>query len=95
MLRACLVGFAGRVIPLSLPSRTLTRALATRHLTFSKNVVTFHPIKRTIDYHCHYTNGKVWYSLITMLYDDILKSQHNRDVRIPMSNFQGWTIPSP
>ncbi|KAI9461529.1 permease family-domain-containing protein [Russula earlei] len=39
---------------------------------FFKKVVAFHPIKligNAIDY--HYTNGKVWYALITMLYVDI------------------------
>ena len=40
---------------------------------FFKKVVTFHPIKligNAIDY--HYSNGWVWYALITMLYIDIL-----------------------
>ncbi|KAH9959297.1 permease family-domain-containing protein [Russula dissimulans] len=40
---------------------------------FFKNVVTFHPIKligNAIDY--HYSNSRVWYALITMLYVDIL-----------------------
>ncbi|KAI0246038.1 permease family-domain-containing protein [Lactifluus subvellereus] len=40
---------------------------------FFKQVVIFHPIGRignSIDY--HYTNGKVWYALVTMLYVDIL-----------------------
>jgi len=40
---------------------------------FFKKVVTFHPIKligNAIDY--HYSNGRVWYALITMLYVDIL-----------------------
>ncbi|KAH8983294.1 permease family-domain-containing protein [Lactarius akahatsu] len=40
---------------------------------FFKKVVTFHPIKlvgNVIDH--HYTNGKVWYALGTMLYVDIL-----------------------
>jgi adenine/guanine/hypoxanthine permease len=42
---------------------------------FFKKVVTFHPIKligNAIDY--HYSNGRVWYALITMLYVDILDS---------------------
>ncbi|KAI0259172.1 xanthine/uracil permease [Gloeopeniophorella convolvens] len=40
---------------------------------FFKKVVTFHPLKligNAIDY--HYTNGQVWYALVTMLYVDIL-----------------------
>ena len=40
---------------------------------FFKQVVTFHPIGliwNSIDY--HYTNGKVWYALVTMLYVDLL-----------------------
>ncbi|KAI0294109.1 xanthine/uracil permease [Multifurca ochricompacta] len=40
---------------------------------FFKKVVTFHPIKligNAIDY--HYSHGKVWYALVTMLYVDIL-----------------------
>ena len=40
---------------------------------FFEKVVTFHPIKHignAIDY--NYSNGKVWYALITMLYVDIL-----------------------
>jgi adenine/guanine/hypoxanthine permease len=40
---------------------------------FFEKVVTFHPIEligNAIDY--HYSNGHVWYALITMLYVDIL-----------------------
>ena len=39
---------------------------------FFKQVVTFHSIKLigNIDY--NYTNGKVWYALVTMLYVDLL-----------------------
>jgi len=40
---------------------------------FFKKVATFHPLKligNAIDY--HYSNGRVWYALITMLYVDIL-----------------------